>query len=45
MKDTIKLTPELYNLLTLPLDDQVDDFTREDIIQMIEAAYESIKNQ
>lgn len=45
MKTTIKLTPELYNLLTLPQDDQVDDFNREDIIKLIEAAYESIKNQ
>ena len=45
MKNTITITPELYNLLTLPMDDQLEDYTREDIIQMITRAYESINEQ
>lgn len=45
MKNTITLTAELYNLLTLPMDDQLEDFTREDIIQMIQNAYNSIQGQ
>lgn len=45
MKDTFNVTPELYNLLTLPMDDQLEDYTREDIIQMIIEAYKSINEQ
>ena len=43
MKNTITLTPELYNLLTLPEDDCLEDYTREDILQMVEAAWKSIQ--
>lgn len=43
MKNNINLTPELYNLLTLPFADDVDDFTVEDIIRLIEKAYESVQ--
>lgn len=45
MKNTINVTPELYNLLTLPMDDQLEDYTREDILQMIEAAWKSIQTK
>lgn len=45
MKNTINVTPELYNLLTLPMDDQLEDYSREDIIQMITEAYKSINEQ
>ena len=42
MKNNINLTPELYNLLTLPYADNVDDYTVEDILRLIEAAAESV---
>lgn len=39
------LTPELFNLLTLPFADDVDDYTKEDILRLITAAYESIQGK
>lgn len=39
---TINVTPELFNLLTLPYADDIEDYTIEDILQLIEAAAESI---
>lgn len=39
------LTPELFNLLTLPFSDDVDDYTKEDILRLITAAYESIQGK
>ena len=41
MKTNITLTPELYNLLTADLSD--DEFTIEELLQMIKAARESIE--
>lgn len=43
MKQNITMTAELWNLLTLNDDDQLDDFTRDDILQMIKSARESIE--
>lgn len=45
METTIKMTAELWNLLTLPMDDQLDDFTREDIIKLITKAWESVRGE
>ena len=45
MENTITMTPELYNLLTLTMDDQLEDYTREDILQMVEAAWKSIQTK
>lgn len=45
METTIKMTAELWNLLTLPMDDQLDDFTREDIIKLITMAWESVRGE
>lgn len=42
MKNTINMTEELWNLLTLNDDDQLDDFTRDDILQMIQRAKDSV---
>ena len=40
----ITMTPELYNLLTADLaDGDSTDFTKEDLLQMIQAARESIE--
>ena len=36
------ITPELFNLLTLPYADDVDAYTAEDILQLIQAAAESV---
>lgn len=36
------ITPELFNLLTLPMADDVDDYTAKDIIKLINAAAESL---
>ena len=43
--ENITLTPELYNLLTADLadGDAGEEFTKEDLMQMIKAARESIK--
>ena len=41
MNNTLTLTPELYNLLTADLCD--DDFTVEELLQMIKAARESVE--
>ena len=43
MENNINLTPELYNLLTLPYADDADDYTVEDILRLIEAAAESVR--
>lgn len=45
MKTTINMTEELWNLLTLNDDDQLDDFTRDDILQMIQRAHASVWSQ
>lgn len=45
MKTTINMTEELWNLLTLNDDDQLDDFTREDILKMIQEAHDSVWSQ
>lgn len=37
------ITPELFNLLTLPYADDVDEYSREDILNLIQKAFESIK--
>lgn len=42
MKNNINLTPELYNLLTLPCDDNVEDYTKEQILSLINEAFNSI---
>lgn len=42
MKNTINMTEELWNLLTLNEDDQLDDFTRDDILRMIQEAHDSV---
>lgn len=42
MNNSITMTPELFNLLTLPQDDQLEDYTLEDILKMIEAAAASL---
>lgn len=34
---------EFVNLLTLPFDDELDTYTREDIIQMITKAYAALE--
>lgn len=34
---------EFVNLLTLPFDDELDTYTREDIIQMITNAYAALE--
>lgn len=39
---TVTVTPELFNLLTLPFADDVDDYTVEDILRLIEAAAKSV---
>lgn len=41
MKTTIKMTPELYNLLTADLAD--DGYTVEELLQMIQKARESVE--
>lgn len=40
--NTITVTPELFNLLTLPYADDVDEYTAEDILRLIKAAAESV---
>ena len=40
--NTVNLTPELFNLLTLPYADDVDDYTAETILRLIQAAAESV---
>ena len=42
MNTNINMTEELSNLLTLNDDDQLDDFTRDDILQMIQRAHDSV---
>ena len=42
MNTNINMTEELWNLLTLNDDDQLDDFTRDDILQMIQRAHDSV---
>lgn len=37
------ITPELFNLLTLPFADDVDEYTREDILNLIQKAFDSIR--
>ena len=39
---TVNLTIELMNLLTLIYDDEIDEYSREDIIEMIEKASKSV---
>ena len=39
------LTPELYNLLTLPYADDVDEYTVEDILRLITAAEKSLRGE
>ena len=39
---TVTVTPELFNLLTLPYADDADDYTVEDILRLIEAAAKSV---
>ena len=39
---TTKITPELFNLLTLPFADDVEDYTKEEILDLIQKAFESI---
>lgn len=39
---TVTVTPELFNLLTLPFADDADEYTAEDILRLITAAYESV---
>ena len=39
---TVNVTPELFNLLTLPYADDVDEYTAEDILRLIQAAAESV---
>ena len=41
MKNIITLTPELYNLLTADICDE--EFTVEELLQMIKAARESVE--
>lgn len=41
----LKWTDELWNLLTLNDDDQLEDFTRDDILQMIQRAHDSVWSQ
>ena len=36
-------TPEVFNLLTLPFADDVDDYTKEDILRLITKAFESVQ--
>lgn len=45
MKTTINMTEELWNLLTLNEDDQLEDYTREDILKMIQEAHDSVWSQ
>ena len=45
MKTTINMTEELWNLLTLNEDDQLEDYTREDILRMIQEAHDSVWSQ
>lgn len=45
MKKEIIMTPELFNLLTLPFDDDVEDYTKEDILNLIEKAFNSINGE
>lgn len=40
--NTITVTPEIFNLLTLPYADDVDEYTAEDILRLITAAAESV---
>ena len=40
--NTITVTPEIFNLLTLPYADDADEYTAEDILRLITAAAESI---
>lgn len=40
--NTVTVTPELFNLLTLPYADDVDEYTAEDILRLIQAAAESV---
>ena len=42
MNTNINMTEELWNLLTLNDDDQLDDFTRDDILQIIQRAHDSV---
>lgn len=37
------ITPELFNLLTLPFADDVDEYSREDILNLIQKAFESVR--
>lgn len=39
----IKGTDELWNLLTLWMDDQIDDYSKDDIIEMVKNAWESVQ--
>lgn len=45
MKNTINMTEELWNLLTINEDDQLDEYTREDILKMIQEAHDSVWSQ
>ena len=40
--NTITVTAEIFNLLTLPYADDVDEYTSEDILRLIKAAAESV---
>ena len=40
--NNITITPELFNLLTLPYSDDVEDYTVEDILDLIIKAHNSI---
>lgn len=39
------ITPEVFNLLTLPFADDVNDYTKEDILNLITKAFESIQGK
>lgn len=39
------ITPEVFNLLTLPFADDVNDYTKEDILNLINKAFESIQGK
>ena len=41
--NTYHITPELFNLLTLPYADDIEDYTVEDILKLITAAAESVQ--
>ena len=40
--NNITITAELFNLLTLIYDDNIDEYSREDIIELIDKAAKSV---